>query len=199
MKYTTELPKASFENGIAVTAGWEIVYPANPVTGEYVGVPTMDYFMVGTTPAAFAYLDAPKLKEGFAVIRGDGWELVEDHRGEVYWIKATRERVVIQSPGALSDEFTEVEPKPGQIWKDGWVMDEDYVKSQLAELKLKIQDDILWKTKTLRTKASLGTATEEDKATLQTLSDYIDAVNTVEVVNGAYTLPEQPAFLSEAE
>lgn len=201
MKYTTALPQATFKDGYAATKGWAIVYPADPVTGEYLGAPTMEYFMVGVTPSAYSYLDAPKIVEGKAIVRDpetDKWIAVEDHRGEVYWIKATKERVVIPAYGALSDEFTSEEPGPNDKWVEGvgWVVDEAIVNANLAEEKARAQNTVLMKSEMLRAKVSLGDASEEDKATLRELMAYLDAVNSVKVVNGSYTLPKAPAYLN---
>lgn len=201
MKYTNTVPQATFKDGFAETPGWAIVYPANPETGEYLGEPTMDYFMVGVSPAMFAYLEAPEIIEGLAIVRdleANKWITVEDHRGEVYWLKATKERVVIPSYGALSDEFTAEEPGAYDKWVDGkgWVLDEVLVNADLADEKARIQNTALVKSEMLRTKVSLGDATDEEKTLLRELMAYVDAVNSVKVVNGSYTLPKAPAYLN---
>lgn len=157
--------------------------------------------MVGVTPSAYSYLDAPKIVEGKAIVRDpetDKWIAVEDHRGEVYWIKATKERVVIPAYGALSDEFTSEEPGPNDKWVEGvgWVVDEAIVNANLAEEKARAQNTVLMKSEMLRAKVSLGDASEEDKVTLRELMAYLDAVNSVKVVNGSYTLPKAPAYLN---
>lgn len=197
MKYSLTLPQAIVKDGLSVNSGWAITYPADPVTLEYLGEPTMEYLMKGIGLAAFSYLDAPELIDGLAVIRqGDKWVHVEDHRGEVYWIKATKERVVIDRIGALSDEFTDIEPKEHQKWGgDGWVTDENYVAAELQEIKSLIQDEVLQGTKGLRTNVTMGIATEEEKAILQECADYLQAVNAVAVKDGKYDLPETPAYL----
>lgn len=198
MNYTTNLPQASFEGGFATKTGWVTVYPVDPVTKEYLGEPTMEYCMTGVTLAAFAYLDAPEIKPGKAIFRGEkGWEYVEDHRGETYWLKATGEKVEITLPGKLSDEFTKLEPQEGQKW-DGneWIADVAYFESKLADERSKILDNILDKSKAIRTKIALGSATDAEKAVMEELSAYLDAVNSVTVVNGTYTLPKAPDFLT---
>lgn len=197
MKYSLTLPQATFEEGFAVTPGWVVTYPVNPETLEYLGEPTMEYLMVGVGLAAFSYLDAPELIDGFAIIRqGDQWAYVEDHRGEIYWIKSTKERVEINMLGALSDEFTSIEPAVNQKWSEnGWVLDLDYVKSELQEAKSRIQDEVFIETKGLRTNVAMGIASDEDKKTLQECADYLQAVNAVTVKNGTYVLPETPAYL----
>ncbi len=198
MKYTLDLPQASFEGGFATKTGWAMVYPVDPITKEYLGEPTMEYCMEGVTVAAFAYHDAPEIKPGMAIFRGEsGWEYLEDHRGEIYWVKETGDRVEINIPGKLSDEFTKLEPKEGQIWKDGgWVSDTAYFESKLADERSKIMDDILAKSKAIRTKVALGSATDAEKAVMEELSAYLEAVNSVTVVNGTYTLPKAPDFLT---
>lgn len=201
MNYTTKVPQATFKDGFADTPGWAVVYPADPETGEYLGTPTMDYFMVGVTPAMYAYLDAPIIVKGQAIVRdpeANKWINVEDHRGEVFWLKATKERVVIPTYGALNDEFTADEPGQYDKWVEGegWVVDEDLVNSELAYEKGRIQINVLAKTEMLRTKVALGDASDEEKTLLRELMAYVDAVNSVKVVNGSYTLPQAPAYLN---
>lgn len=174
--YNTEIQYAVFdENGLATVPGWAEVYCCHPLTREYTGK-SMDEVPLGFSLKADAYPDKPELPAlGFAIVRsedGKRWLHVEDHRGKTAYDKSTKEKVLINTVGALPDNLALLEPQtPFDKW-DGekWVTDkaEQYAyevaiadgqqQSLLAEAEQKIA--------MLERKVRLGMATDEDKAEL---------------------------------
>lgn len=99
-----------------------ILYAYDRESGEYLGPVQCQVDPEGSRIAgetvylrhAFAADDPPKgdAPKGFVHAWRDGWQLVEDHRGEPAWEKATGRAVVIHAIGPLPDELTATDPTP---------------------------------------------------------------------------------------
>lgn len=99
-----------------------ILYAYDSGSGEYLGPVQCQVDPEGSRLAgaklylrpAFAADDAPKgdAPKGFVHAWRDGWELVEDHRGEPAWETATGRPVVIHAIGPLPDGLTTTDPTP---------------------------------------------------------------------------------------
>ncbi|HHN8347990.1 TPA: tail fiber assembly protein [Morganella morganii] len=174
--YNTEIQYAVFdENGLATVPGWAEVYCCHPLTLEYTGK-SMDEVPLGFSLKADAYPDKPELPApGFAIVRsedGKRWLHVEDHRGKTAYDKTTKEKVLINTVGALSDNLTLLEPlTPFDKWSGKkWVTDKTeqqahevtVAESQKQSLLSEAEQEIAM----LKRKIRLGMATDEDKARL---------------------------------
>ncbi|MGJ7260667.1 tail fiber assembly protein [Morganella morganii] len=174
--YNTEIQYAVFdENGLATVPGWAEVYCCHPLTREYTGK-SMDEVPLGFSLKADAYPDKPELPApGFAIVRsedGKRWLHVEDHRGKTAYDKTTKEKVLINTVGVLSDNLTLLEPQtPFDKW-DGkkWVTDKAeqhthevaVAESQKQSLLAEAEQEIAM----LERKIRLNMATETDRAKL---------------------------------
>lgn len=80
-------------------------------------------------PGNATVIAPPVAQEGFARVFADGsWSQVEDHRGDVVYSKADASPHVVEDIGPIDDEYTTVEPLPGQSWIDGqWVYGPEYL------------------------------------------------------------------------
>ncbi|WLV38674.1 tail fiber assembly protein [Morganella morganii] len=174
--YNTEIQYAVFdENGLATVPGWAEVYCCHPLTREYTGK-SMDEVPLGFSLKADAYPDKPELPApGFAIVRsedGKRWLHVEDHRGKTAYDKTTKEKVLINTVDALSDNLTLLEPlTPFDKWSGKkWVTDKTeqqahevtVAESQKQSLLSEAEQEIAM----LKRKIRLGMATDEDKARL---------------------------------
>ncbi|HHN8340459.1 TPA: tail fiber assembly protein [Morganella morganii] len=174
--YNTEIQYAVFdENGLATVPGWAEVYCCHPLTREYTGK-SMDEVPLGFSLKADAYPDKPELPApGFAIVRsedGKRWLHVEDHRGKTAYDKTTKEKILINTAGALPDNLTLLEPlTPFDKWNGKkWVTDKSeqqayeivVAESQKQSLLAEAEQEIAL----LERKIRLGMATDEDKAKL---------------------------------
>lgn len=171
--YNTEIQYAVFdENGLATVPGWAEVYCCHQLTREYTGK-SMDEVPLGFSLKADAYPDKPELPApGFAIVRsedGKRWLHVEDHRGKTAYDKTTKEKILINTVGALPDNLTLFEPQtPFDKW-DGkkWVTDKAeqhthvvaVAESQKQSLLAEAEQEIAM----LERKIRLNMATDEDK------------------------------------
>ncbi|MBU1001913.1 MAG: phage tail assembly chaperone [Proteobacteria bacterium] len=97
------------------------IYNFHPGTGEYLGSgiarpdPLEDgRFLIPAHAAEVAPLEPG---QGQAVVwTGEGWDLVEDHRGEVHYSTATGEPLIIEELGALPAGLTGTAPGDFQNW-----------------------------------------------------------------------------------
>ncbi len=57
-----------------------------------------------------------------ALLRGDAWSVVPDHRGRTVYDKTTQASLVVEQPGAIDGGFTmETPPSPYHTWLEhGW-------------------------------------------------------------------------------
>lgn len=86
----------------------------------------------------------PKENTSQIFINGN-WQYIENHRGKEAWVKATAEKVVIQTLGSISAEIT-LTPPPDEThsWIDGeWKVDAEKVKSkEEKEITDKIKNEL---------------------------------------------------------
>ena len=175
-EYNTEIQYAVFdENGLATVPGWTEVYCCHPLTREYTGK-SMDEVPLGFSLKADAYPDKPELPApGFAIVRsedGKRWLHVEDHRGKTAYDKTTKEKILINTVGALPDNLTLLEPlTPFDKWNSKkWVTDKaeqqahevTVAESQKQLLLAEAEQEIAM----LERKIRLNMAIETDRAKL---------------------------------
>lgn len=126
------------DRGFATSSGWQLVFVASQQTGEYLTSQEV-WVSVGTGLSAGEYLDPPPQPEsGKAIVRGDdGWQFVEDHRGEVAYDKQTRQEVMINAIGSLSLSFTFTAPTSQfDVWSEAsgcWVKDSQSEQDWLTQ------------------------------------------------------------------
>ena len=178
------------KNGIATKGGDITVYNFDAITGEYLSE-TVEFLVVGVGIPASSCTDAPPAeKKGFAVCRteaSDGWEYIEDHRGETVYSTETGQPVGITAPGSYADGVTVSAPStPFDRWNgQAWVMNKEaqqemqvrHAGQTKARLLSEAQSTIsLWQTG-----LQLGLISDEDKASLITWMAYIQALNAVDI------------------
>lgn len=202
--YNTEIQYAVFdENGLATVPGWAEVYCCHPLTREYTGK-SMDEVPLGFSLKADAYPDKPELPApGFAIVRsedGKRWLHVEDYRGKTGYDKTTKEKIQINTIGALPDHLTLLEPQtPFDKW-DGkkWVTDKTeqhayevaVAESQKQSLLAEAEQEIAM----LERKIRLNMATDTDRAKLTEWEIYSVKVTDTDTSAGAGTeWPTPPA------
>lgn len=177
------------KNQIATKAGDITVYNYERSSREFISE-SVEYLAVGVGIPANSCTDTPvDAKDGFAVCRTvglDGWEYIEDHRGETVYNTETGQPVEITRLGDYPASITTVEPLTpydrwnGSEWvtdetaqKNGQIMAEEQTKAELlAEAQRAIS---LWQTE-----LQLGIISDDDKASLITWMKYIQELNAVD-------------------
>jgi hypothetical protein len=177
------------KNGIATKAGDITVYNFDGETREFTSS-AVEFLAVGVGIPAHSCIDTPvDAKDGFAVCRTaslDGWEYIEDHRGETVYDTETGQTVAISAPGEYADTVTTIAPStPYDHWSgDEWVTDESAQRQglileadqQKAALLSEAKNTIsLWQTE-----LQLGIISDEDKARLIAWLNYIKALKAVD-------------------
>ncbi|MEM8085359.1 tail fiber assembly protein [Morganella morganii] len=202
--YNTEIQYAVFdENGLATVPGWAEVYCCHPLTREYTGK-SMDEVPLGFSLKADAYPDKPELPApGFAIVRsedGKRWLHVEDHRGKTGYDKTTKEKIQINTIGALPDNLTLLEPQTlfdkwnGKIWvtdkAEQHAHDVTVAENQKTILLAGAEQEIAM----LERKIRLNMATDTDRAKLTEWEIYSVQVTDTDTSAGAGTeWPTPPA------
>ncbi|MEW5152157.1 tail fiber assembly protein [Morganella morganii] len=202
--YNTEIQYAVFdENGLAIVPGWAEVYCCHPLTREYTGK-SMDEVPLGFSLKADAYPDKPELPApGFAIVRsedGKRWLHVEDHRGKTAYDKTTKEKVLINTVGALPDNLTLLEPQTlFDKWNGTkWVTDKaeqhahdvTVAENQKTILLAGAEQEIAM----LERKIRLNMATDTDREKLTEWETYSVQVTDTDTSAGAGTeWPTPPA------
>jgi hypothetical protein len=192
----------SFENGTALQDGMVIVYNADPLTGEFVGV-TQEYIAAGVGLPALSCLVAPPDAERGFVARlladGSGWELVTDNRGQTAYRKATREAVSVRDIGPLDDALTLDAPATAyDVWQgSGWVTDTVAQKAaqenEAEALRAAKIQEVNTTTQLWQTQLALGMISDANKAKLIKWMTYADQLQAVDVTLAPYVVwPEKP-------
>ncbi|EKT0590997.1 TPA: tail fiber assembly protein [Morganella morganii] len=174
--YNTEIQYAVFdENGLATVPGWAEVYCCHPLTREYTGK-SMDEVPLGFSLKADAYPDKPELPApGFAIVRsedGKRWLHVEDHRGKTAYDKTTKEKILINTVGALPDNLTLLEPLTSFDKWNGkkWVTNKAEQRAHEVAIAENQKQSLLSEAEQaiamLERKIRLNMATDEDKLKL---------------------------------
>ncbi|MFV8797145.1 tail fiber assembly protein, partial [Yersinia sp. LJYL362] len=145
------------KDGNSLEAGIVTVYNVAPVTNEYIWK-SEEYLPIGVGVPAHSYIDKPPVtSQGFAICRtakGDGWEYIADHRGEMRFSTVTKKPLIITELGDYPANTTDIAPAEFEQW-DGnkWVSDEaariaairQTAASKKAELKAVADSEIEWR------------------------------------------------------
>lgn len=113
------------------------IYNYNATSGEYIGQSTArpDPMETGSylIPAHASEVAPPEPGEGQAVVwMGEGWDLVEDHRGVVLYSTATGATVEITELGPIPDGLTDTAPGEFEVWDgDEWVVDTEALAASI--------------------------------------------------------------------
>lgn len=98
------------KNGFAENSGWISVYN-HDYNGEFLDVGTVYISEGGGIPINTTLTPPPPAKDGFAIVLKNGsWEYEEDHRGQVFYDKATRGKVEIKDLGPIPSNLTSLIP-----------------------------------------------------------------------------------------
>ena len=102
-------------------------YSFHPETKEYIGEVQCqpDPLGGGILIPGHAVFDKPPIVEHQQIAIWNGaWEIRTDHRGEIYWDKATKEEIKIEEIGEISEkDLTLLQPISDRaIWEiDKWI------------------------------------------------------------------------------
>lgn len=178
------------KNGIAIKAGELTVYNFDGETRELLSS-SVEFLAVGVGIPANSCTDAPpENRDSYAVCRLaglDGWEYIEDHRGETVYSTETGQAVGIIAPGALAKTVTLSAPStPFDRWNgEGWVTDLEALRQADESQARQKKDGLLSQARTTislwQSGLQLGIISDEDKASLMTWMTYIKALNAVDV------------------
>ncbi|MQL46657.1 tail fiber assembly protein [Photorhabdus khanii] len=176
-KYSLEHEVAVLgKDGLAIQAGWIKVYHSNQITREFT-VSDIEYVMLGVSPSAGAYPDAPELPKSHdvAVCRSmdsKSWEILPDYRGKMAYNTLTQAQTEITEIGELPATLTFKKPDTDYDKWNGkeWVVDKDLLKShQVNEAKQKQAALLQQANETLsllQDSVDLEVATDSEKAAL---------------------------------
>lgn len=164
------------------------VHNYSPLNNEYIG--DSDAWIAAKTglPANATDIAPPAQVAGMAVVfNGDGWDLVEDYRGQLIYDTSNGSASTVYALGAIPVGKTLKRPTSSfDVWVDeGWKKDTaKEAKSLIEDAKLIKQSSIslaTMKIQTLDDAVSFNMATDEEKALLQDWKMYRVLVNRVEV------------------
>ncbi len=132
------------EDGFALESGEVVVYVTDK-NGIYTHTAT-EFVVEGTGISAGSYLDsAPDTKSGYAIKRVEnGWEYIEDHRGEIVYSTIDKTEITINDVGAFPENTTKLKPSYEHCSWDGkkWVIPEDKQLEVKRNLIKELFDDI---------------------------------------------------------
>ncbi len=113
------------ESGYAQESGFIKCHVTN-INGEYIGERD-EYISVNTGLPGGSFIDAPPAStDGMAIVRiRDGWELVEDHRGEAVFSTDKGTKTIIDYLGPIAAGNITIAPAtPYDTWNGtSWVTD----------------------------------------------------------------------------
>jgi hypothetical protein len=142
-------------------------------------------------PAHCTTIEPPEAKVGFVAIFDDAdqkWNIVEDHRSEVVYDTATRQKIYITEPGALPADVTPLLPNGEFDFWDGerWVKDEAAEREAALNVAAVKRDslinDAMASISVIQLKLNAGRKlTEEEIAKLNAVLDYIDNVAAIDI------------------
>ncbi|QWA13833.1 tail fiber assembly protein [Sodalis ligni] len=189
------------KNNQAISSGWTTVYNIDNLTNEFIGS-SDEYLMVGVGLPALSTIDEPPAhQDGFAICRnstGDGWEQIEDHRGETVYNTATLQSVVVQDIGAIDASLTLLAPAtPYDAWNGSeWVTDSAALETAQIDAAVAQKSALIsaanLKTQLWQTQLMLGIISDSDKSTLTTWMKYVQAVQAVDTTAAEITWPSVP-------
>lgn len=146
------------------------VYNYDPNTGEYLG-PESAYESpmepgVYLMPAHSTETVPPEAGGHQAAVYCDGvWSLVEDHRGEVWYDTATRERHEIKTLDVVPETWTLIEPTdPESIWNGtAWEVPFEVLKARRQREIWAAGDAILSSVKARYTQAEIESWSKQEQ------------------------------------
>ncbi len=163
------------------------IYNLRADTKEYIGAGDA-YIPAGTgLPADCTDCLPPEIPTGkAAVFDGEGWILLDDHRGETLYCKESGQQVIITELGNLPDNVTAIMPEENFMIWDGnaWVKDQEAEQraavAQAEEDKKRLLQESTLNINTLQDAVDLGMATEDEMALLIEWKKYRILVSRVE-------------------
>ncbi|BBD09602.1 tail fiber assembly protein [Desulfovibrio ferrophilus] len=114
------------------------IHSYHPETGEYLSTDTPPIDPLETEqagqpvyllPEGATETAPPETNEGFVPVWTDnGWEIMEDHRGETHYRTATGEALTIEDLGPLPQGLTDSAAQDYEVWDEvsrNWTLDVD--------------------------------------------------------------------------
>ncbi|VVT52688.1 Phage tail fiber protein [Kosakonia radicincitans] len=190
------------KTGTATTEGSITVYNYSAQTGEYKGT-NDEYLAIGIGLPAYSTDIAPGAAgDGYVMVfSGQEWNRQEDHRGETVYSTTDRSASTIDYIGAVKEGFTSAAPTSAyDVW-DGSAWVTDTAAQHAAEVVAadlyaqQLVDTAIASISVMQLKLQAGrTLTDTEMKKLNTVLDYIDAVNAVDTSTAPdITWPSQPA------
>jgi len=197
------MENVAFESGLATADGVVTAYNADPVTGIFSGE-VQEPVTKGVGLPAWCTLTAPPfVSEGenrVARLATDGWEVVDDLRGQTAYEKATGKAVTVSAVGPLAEALTLVAPVSvfdtwtGTAWVTDTVAQKAAQEKEAESLRTQKLAEVNRVTQTWQTQLALGMLSDTNRAKLIEWMRYADALQAVDVTLAPYVIwPDRPA------
>lgn len=192
-----------FENGLAKADGVVTAYNVNPENGLFVSQ-VQEAVTKGVGLPAFCTIEAPPLiSEGeskIARLTGDGWEVVDDLRGQTAYEKSSGKAVIISAIGPLDSSLTLLAPATAH---DSW-LESSWVTDTVAQKAAQVKEaeatraaklaEVNSVTQVWQTQLALGMISEANKVKLINWMTYADQLSALDTSLAPYVVwPDKPA------
>lgn len=171
-----------------------IVYDYDPETREYKGITEAQESPleqgVYLLPAHSTESAPPQAGEHqIAVYSDSGWALLDDHRGEIFYDTATRERREIKNLGPVPDGLTDLVPgDPEAVWDgDKWIVPFSVLKRRKQREIWGMGDAILAAVKANYTQAEIESWSKQEQGAKDLAAGIADS-EAAQFVAGIATL-----------
>ncbi|WP_247687721.1 tail fiber assembly protein [Pectobacterium versatile] len=205
MKYSKEIKMTKLnDRGLAIDAGWVVVYQVNPTTREYQKA-SYEYLMQGVGVSAGSYVDEPDFPTGGKALRrtenGQHWEHVPDYRGEVVYSTKNHQPQQVTELGELSSDVTLFKPVTEfDTWSGtAWVID---LAAQQASAVKSAQQELgsrkaiaASRVNELTYAVNLDIATDTEKSALKEWQKYTVLLSRIDTTASSIQWPDAPVTI----
>lgn len=189
-------------NGLAEEAGEIKCFYYDSSSHEYLGW-SDEYINIGVSmPGNSTVLNPGEEIEGHVhIFNGAGWESVEDHRGEVAYLKSDGFPYTVSYVGPLRSDMTFVKPStPYDEWNgNAWITNEENKKNDAIRKANDVRDLLIddatayMNNKQWPGKAVIGRLKGEELTQYEIWLDYLDALDSVDTSDAPdVTWPDKP-------
>ena len=176
-----------------------ILYHYSNITFEFThqSEAVRDQFDERWIKPAFSTETKPLSKtEGFAVIFNEvtgTWSLLEDHRGQIFYLKETGQEIEIEKLGTIGEEVTDKsKPEGFYLFENGdWVVDKAALVLEAIQKRKNLAEEAEEKIKILERKVNAKRVTDAEK---QLLDDLYNFTIDLEELDLSQELIEFPVF-----
>lgn len=177
-------------NGLAEEAGEIKCFYYGSSSHEYLGW-SDEYINIGVSmPGNSTEVNPGEEIEGHVhIFNGAGWESVEDHRGEIAYLKSDGTPYTVSFVGPLRSDMTFVKPStPYDEWNgNAWVINEEKKKNDAIINAGNERDSLLddanayMNSKQWSGKAAIGRLKGDELKSYGIWLDYLDALDEIDI------------------